>query len=360
MTMHSWRRASAAASVILASALVLSGCANTDDPDNVDESEDNTTESLLPPAEGNTEYPLTLTTWLGETVLEERPERVAVIGFSPNFDALQVLDVTPVYTIADDVEGAYRDAEWFSQIEFVDTAHRGDPINFEGIAATDPDVIVAVNSLYEAEDYERLSEIAPVIENPEEIAGDQVEWQETQRLIGEALDLSDASEQVVTEAEEAIAATAADHPEFEGNTITIAYNYGPEYGTEYYTVAGGTAESILGLLGFEPNPLAEEFVNDATVSDENQSHLDADVLMMFYADDEVRETHESMPLFQDVSAVAEGRYVSLTFNDESDLVAADGTVYPNTVWVLRRGASAASLPWAVDIIASQLSEIEIS
>lgn len=338
-------------------AIAVTGCANTaDSADTSNEASD----SLVPTAEGNAEYPMTLDTWAGETVIEERPERVAVIGFSPNLDALQALDVTPVYSIADDVdEGTYRDEEWFSGIEYVDTATRKDPINVEAIAATNPDLIVAVNTDIEDE-LDRLSEIAPVVAE-EEFGSDKLDWREGQRLVGEALDLADASDQVITDAEESIAETAADHPEFEGKTITMAYNYGPEYGTEYYTTTGGTAEDIMMDLGFDPNPLAEEFVDDAVVSDENQAKLDADVLMMVYADEEVRDTHESMALFEQLEPVAEGRYASLTFNEDENVVSPDGTEMPNAVWAMRRGASAESLPWAVDVIAEEwLADVDVS
>lgn len=341
------RRRTGIFAIAIAAALTasLTGCANTDD------ATADTPAGLLPAAEDSTQYPLTLDTWAGESVIEERPERVALIGFSPNLDALQALDVTPVYSIADDVEGTYRDEDWFSEIEFVDTATRSDPINVEAIAATEPDLIVAVNAAIE-DDFERLSEIAPVVAE-EEIGADKIDWREGQRLVGEALDLPAAAEQAITEAEDALAATAAEHPEFDGKTITMAYNYGAEYGTEYYTVTGGTAEEIMVDLGFDPNPLAEEFISDPAVSDENQSLLDADVLMMIYADDEVRDTHEAMPLFQQLDPVAEGRYASLTFNENENVVSPDGTEMPNAVWVMRRGASAVSLPWAVDVIANQ-------
>lgn len=346
-----------AAAFVAVLAIAVTGCANTAD---TAETANKESESLLPAAEGKAEYPMTLDTWAGETVIEERPERVAVIGFSPNLDALQALDVTPVYSIADDVdEETYRDEEWFSGIEYVDTATRKDPINVEGIAATDPDLIVAVNADIEDE-FDRLSEIAPVVAE-EDFGSDKLDWREGQRLVGEALDLTDASEQVITEAEESIAATAADHPEFDGKTITMAYDYGPEYGTEYYTTTGGTAENIMTDLGFEPNPLAEEFVDDAVVSDENQTKLDADVLVMVYADEEVRDTHESMPLFEQLEPVTEDRYVSLTFNEDENVVSPDGTEMPNAVWAMRRGASAESLPWAVDVIAEEwLADTDVS
>ncbi|MGO1183625.1 MAG: ABC transporter substrate-binding protein [Micrococcaceae bacterium] len=337
----------------------LAGCANTDDGSTGTDSEGNDSASLVPAAEGTTEYPLTLTTHAGDTVLEERPERIATIGFNTNLDALESLGVTPVYAITDE-EWEWRDQDWHSQIEYVDTATRRDPVNVEAIAATNPDLIVAVNGVPLDDVFDQLSDIAPIV-GAEELEGFLYDWRDTQRLVGEALDLSEAAEELITEAENAIAETAADHPEFEGKTITMAYDYGSEYGLEYYTAAGSFAESIMLDLGFEPNPLAENFSDDSVISEENQELLDADVLLVIHADDETREAREADALFQSIPAVSEGRYVPLTFNDAGNVVSADGTELPNAVWVMRNGASPLSLPWGVDVIANQwLAEIDLS
>lgn len=366
---HRRTGARAALAVTLTAALALAGCANTDEEegdagpeaDAGTQAEAGTdassgapgaaTDSLLPAAEGTTEYPLTLSTWAGETVLEERPERVAVIGVSPNIDALEALDVIPVYSIADDAEWEWRDPQWYASIENVDTATRRDPINYEGIAAADPDLIVAFGFVPDENEFDKLSDIAPVLDTPEP-SGTQgnPDWRDNQRLVGEALDLEAATEEVIADAEEQIEAALPTDDRFAGKTITLAYDYGAESGIDYYTTTGGTSEQLMLDIGFEPNPLAENFVDDATVSEENQAMLDADVLLMVYTNDADRETREENALFQEIPAVQEGNYTSLTFNEDDMLVTADGDVLPNAVWVLRGGRSALALPWAVDVI----------
>lgn len=301
---------------------------------------------LLPAAEGTTQYPLVLDTWAGQTELPERPERVAVIGFSPNLDALQALGATPVYTMGEETDWAWRDQDWLAGIETVDTATREDPISFEAIAASQPDLIVAVNYVADAAEFDRLASIAPVLENAEQVRGDQISWQQTQRMVGEALDLPAAAERVITDAEAAVARTAAEHPELAGKTLTAAMDYS-ETGIAYYTVTGGTAERVVTQLGFAPNPRAQAFVDEPSVSDERLGELDADVLVVFYLDDAVRQAREATPLFQAVPAVREGRYVSI----------ATGEPGSDLTWVMRRGASALSLPWAVDVLADRASEV---
>ncbi|ALE83868.1 ABC transporter substrate-binding protein [Pseudonocardia sp. HH130629-09] len=302
----------------------------------------------LPAAEGTTQYPLTLTTWAGETVLEERPERIAVIGFSPNLDALEALGVTPVYTMAEESEWPWRSQEWLSGIEMRDTVTRRDPINFEGIASTDPDLIVATNFVQDDVTFERLSSIAPVLENPEKVAGDQISWQETQRMVGRALDLPAASETAIAEAEQAIDAVAREHPQYAGRTITIATDY-TQSGIDYYTVTGGTAERIVTRMGFAPNPLGRQFVSDPSVADEQVGQLDGDVLVMFYNDAAGRTAREAAPLFRTVPPVAEGRYVGITIDEPGS----------ELTWVLRRGASVTSLPWAVGELARRVDGLDL-
>ncbi|MEU6697829.1 ABC transporter substrate-binding protein [Pseudonocardia sp. NPDC046786] len=340
-------RRNAVPALALALLVALAGCASTGNEDAGGDTAAGG--SALPAAEGTTQYPLTLTTWAGETTLQERPERIAVIGFSPNLDALEALGVTPVYTMAEESEWPWRSPEWFSGIETRDTATRRDPINFEGIAATEPDLIIATNFVQDEVTFERLSSIAPVLENPEQVPGDQISWQETQRMVGRALDLPAAADTVITEAEQAVTAVAGEHPEYAGRTITIATDY-TQSGIDYYTVTGGTAERIVTAMGFAPNPLAEQFVADASVADEQIGQLDGDVLVVFYNDAAGRETRESAPLFQALPPVVEGRYVGVTIDEPGS----------ELTWVLRRGASATSLPWAADELTKRIDGLDLS
>ncbi|MBK1787313.1 ABC transporter substrate-binding protein [Prauserella cavernicola] len=323
--------------VALTAVLTLTGCA----PGATDSGETPDSTGLLPAGEGRTQYPLTVQS-REDAVLEERPERIAVIGFSTNLDVLEVLGATPVYAQREEAEWEWRDQDWLADIEVVDTATRRDPVNVEGIAATNPDLILSLNYAVDDADYERLSAIAPVLEKEPDVSADQVDWRDLHRLAGEALDLSDASERAIAEAEQAIADVASQHPEFAGRTITMATEYST--GLEYYTVSGGTAETFVTDLGFAPNPLAEAFVAAPEVSDEQVRSLDADVLVVGYGDQATRERREADELFQTIPAVSEGRYAAVVDGEDGSGA--------NAIWVMRRGASALSLPWAAETAAN--------
>lgn len=61
-------------------ALAATSCSSTSNGTPESSSVSETTSSLLPAAEGKTEYPLTLTSPYGESVVDKRPTRVATVG----------------------------------------------------------------------------------------------------------------------------------------------------------------------------------------------------------------------------------------------------------------------------------------
>ncbi|WP_022873253.1 ABC transporter substrate-binding protein [Nesterenkonia alba] len=340
--------------LLVGTLLLLTACAGTEDSedndDDGDTSDSQTGEGLVPEAEGNVEYPLSIDTVHGEIELQQRPERIAVVGWNPNHDAAASLGVTPVYASSRSFEYGWMDDQWLENIETLEEREDAD-LNVEGIAASDPDLIFVPNTAewFEDEEIERLSEIAPVLEHDEIVPGDQVDWRDAPELLGQALDLSEAAAEVIAEAEQSIEDTAADHPEFEGTSLTLATDYGEEYGIEYYNTPGGTAEEIVNMLGFETPSGAEAYAEDASVSEENQADLDADILIMFYAEESIQEGRESSELFQQIPAVQEGRYVPV-------LATEDERAEAGAIWVLRRGASAKSLPWMLDALADWANE----
>lgn len=339
--------------VATAALLVLAGCSTSEEPAS---GESAVSDSLLPEAEGQTEYPLSVETWAGESTIEERPERIAVVGFSTNLDLVQAIDVVPTSTITEDVDYAWRDRDWYSSIDTIHSSTRRDDINVEAIAGSDPDVIIAFNSIWDEDVFERLETIAPVLDySTADELGDKADWRDAQLSVGEALDLREAAQTAIDESDAAVTEERESHPEFAGKSITVATEYGANGGLQFYNPAGSTAEGLLTDLGFEPSPYTGEFVDDPVIADENLSNLDADVLVIIYSNDEERERRESSALLQGLPAVQDGRYISLTNapDDPTLLLTPDGDEKENVTWVLRRGASAESVPWAFDVLANQ-------
>ncbi|WP_374561812.1 ABC transporter substrate-binding protein [Sinobaca sp. H24] len=110
----------------------------------------------------------------GETVLEEAPERVATIQWG-NQDTVLALDEVPVGFSAANFGPVNENGvlpwtqEKMDELEVEDpnVFQDTDGLDFEAISDSNPDVILAAYSGITQEDYDLLSEIAPVVAYPE-------------------------------------------------------------------------------------------------------------------------------------------------------------------------------------------------
>ncbi|CAM5312370.1 Iron-siderophore ABC transporter substrate-binding protein OS=Streptomyces cyaneofuscatus OX=66883 GN=G3I52_00570 PE=3 SV=1 [Streptomyces cyaneofuscatus] len=93
-----------------------------------------------------------------------------------------------------------------------------DGIDFEAVADTKPDVILAAYSALTKKDYETLSEIAPVVAYPD--AAWATPWREIIRTNSKAIGLADEGEKLITKLDGDIAKTAAKYPQLKGKSAT--------------------------------------------------------------------------------------------------------------------------------------------
>lgn len=339
---------------LLGLALVLAGCGAEDRSPAPDAAADQSSESLLPPAEGETSYPLTLTSPWGETVLDERPERIAaVVADGTDTELLAALGVTPVVA-PDTVDRAIWTLDALpAEIETVYAFDPDKPFPLEKIAGAKPDLIIAIGGWDLSKEYDDLARVAPVLTG-ETKAEFEAGWQEKLGIIGETIDLSGAAEQVISDHDAHFEQVRADHPEFEGRTATFAIYYGPEYGLTYYSGKGSDPQLFLESLGFAPNPIAAEFGKDeGVVSAENLGKLDADVLVLSDNSEGSIADITGQRLFKQLPAVEEGRLALLTLTDEGfeyDGTEAEG----NLAWALA-GSGPLGERWAADQLVPILS-----
>jgi len=141
-------------------------------------------------------YPVTIEHALGTTTLTEKPERIATVNWA-NHEVPLALGVVPVGFAAanfgdDDGDGLL---PWVSEkLEELgaDTPvlfDEGDGIDFEAVAATRPDVILAAYSGLSQEDYDTLSQIAPVVAYPE--AAWSTDWRDMIRYNAAGMGMAD-------------------------------------------------------------------------------------------------------------------------------------------------------------------------
>ncbi len=137
-------------------------------------------------------------------------------------------------------------------------------------------------------------------------------WQEQVTLIGEALGEEKAAAAAVDALEDRIARVVAAHPAWAGNTFSMSFNYDVGQVTTI-TNPEDFAIKLMNQLGFVLSPavatLTDDIAEQPTISYEQLGALDADAVLLAHASDELRKDLESLPLFANLPAVRQGRYI---------------------------------------------------
>src|SRR4051794_27605764 len=160
--------------VVLTLPLLLTACGS-------DGSEtDATAGATRSPAPVGGAFPVTVEHQYGETVVPAEPQRVVSVGVTEQ-DVLLQLGVVPVAVT--EWYGEQPDATWPWAHDLLDGAHpevlhTGDGLEFERIAALDPDLIVGTNAGLTKKDYQLLSAIAPTIAGVEGATDYFSPWQD--------------------------------------------------------------------------------------------------------------------------------------------------------------------------------------
>ncbi|KAA9008138.1 ABC transporter substrate-binding protein [Histidinibacterium aquaticum] len=259
------------------------------------------------------EYPLTMENKFGTTVIEEPPERVASVDFA-GADDLLALGIQPV-TIRH-WYGDYPQSVWPWAQPLLETEPpilRGQ-LDFETIAAQDPDVIVALWSGITADEYERLSLIAPVVAVPEGVGDYALPWDERARLTGRAVGREAEAEEKIAEVEAELEAVAEAHPEWQGKTVAVAYVRSGEPGA--YT-SSDVRPQLLADMGFQPPQKIDDLVTGnefaVTFSPEDLSPIDTDLLIWLPQNDGTYAQIPELAARDFLPAAQEGREIFLDF-----------------------------------------------
>lgn len=266
--------------------------------------------------------PITIEHALGTTTITEKPERVATVAWA-NHEVPLALGVVPVGMAAanfgdDDGDGIL---PWVSEkldelgaetpVLFDET----DGIDFEGVADTNPDVILAAYSGLTQEDYDTLSEIAPVVAFPETAWG--TAWRDMIELNSKGMGLEEEGEALIAELEQEISDAAAEYPVIEGAKTMFMTHVDPTDLSEvsYYTTHDTRAMFFedLGLATPESvaTASAETELFSGTISTEQADVLNDVDIIVTYGDDELVSTLESDPLLSQIPAVANEAIVNL-------------------------------------------------
>ncbi|ASP87651.1 ABC transporter substrate-binding protein (plasmid) [Sinorhizobium meliloti] len=171
----------------------------------------------------STSYPITIKHAFGNTIIAQKPERVATVAWA-NHEVPLALGIVPVGM----ARANFGDDDGDGILPWVDARlgelkaekpvlfDEGDGIDFEAVAATRPDVILAAYSGLSQADYDTLSDIAPVIAYPQ--APWSTDWRETIRLNSAGLGMAAEGEGLIASIEAEIARTVNGHPELKGKS----------------------------------------------------------------------------------------------------------------------------------------------
>ncbi|MDN4161687.1 iron-siderophore ABC transporter substrate-binding protein [Nocardioides abyssi] len=299
-----------------AAALVLSACGSSED--DAAAAADDTTST----GSSSAEFPITIEHALGTTTIEEKPERVATVAWA-NHEVPLALGVVPVGMAAanfgdDDGDGLL---PWVSDeleelgaetpVLFDET----DGIDFEAVADTEPDVILASYSGLTQEDYDTLSEIAPTVAYPE--APWSTEWRDMILQSSEAMGMAEEGEELVAELEGEITEAVDAHPGLAGKkTMFLTHvDTGDLSEVSYYTTLDTRAKFFTDL-GLATPASIEEASQEAgqfsgTLSAEQVDKLDDVEVIVTYGDQELVDALQGDPLLSKMPAVQDDAIVLL-------------------------------------------------
>ena len=322
------------AAVAVTSVLVLAGCSGT-----------------APAAEESAAsegaFPVTIEHAFGETTIDEQPTNVVTWGWG-SADAAIALGVVPVaipfQSYGGDESGVL---PWIADaLEEQGAAtptilpESTEEPPYEDIAAADPDVILANYSGIDQDQYDLLSQIAPVVAYP----GDawSTPWRDVVSTVGIALGKTAEADKVLADIDDELATQAAAHPEFEGKTLAAVWDVA---GTFYvYKKEDPRVEFMLDL-GFVNAPAVDELANGEstfyyTLSYEELDKLESDVVVSYSDTQAEADTFVTSSHGLAIPAVKSGAVAELV---GTEFIA---SVSPPT---------ALSLPWGLDTLVEQLA-----
>jgi iron complex transport system substrate-binding protein len=269
--------------------------------------------------------PVTIEHRYGSTTIDTAPTRVVCVGMKEQDDLL-ALGITPVgateWLAFDESQGNGLVGEWAVDLvgdREITKLNMDDGIEYEKIAGLQPDLIFALYSGITAEEYEKLTALAPVVASPDGLADYGIDWEQQALIVGKAVGQPQKMQQLVDEAKAKITKVGEGHPEFAEQTGLVAtlyegiYHYGPQ----------DPRSRLIAQLGFElPDDLADLTGTEtfgASISPEKVEIVDTDLLIWLTSPStEDFKNLESNKLYSNLRVAKEGRAMTIATGTELD------------------------------------------
>ena len=330
------------ATIIFAGMLLMTGCTSQ-------ESGEKSSSNLENNNLGN--YPMTIKHAYGETVIEKEPEKIATISWG-NHDVPLALGVVPVgvskanYGKADENGLLPWTAEKYKElgVEKPATYDDIDGLDYEAISESNPDIILAAYSGITQEEYDLLSEIAPVVAYPK--LAWQTLWREQITINATAMGKKDEGDKLVTDLDKLIEEKTKDYSQLKGKTAIFCYFNPADLGKFYIYLPTDPRAAYLTDLGLKLPESVNEIANGSDsfaieISSENIDKLtDVDIIVA-YGNDEVLKQLQADTLLGTLPAIKNG---SVALIEDGSALAAAAT------------PSALSIPATIDELLEILGE----
>ena len=194
-----------------------------------------------------------------------------------------------------------------------------DGIDFEAVADTQPDVILAGYSGLTQEDYDLLSDIAPTVPYP--TTAWATPWREMIQMNSAGMGMAEEGDELITQIEGEIEDAVANYPQIEGASVMflthvdtsdlseVSFYTAHDTRTMFFEDIGMTvAESV-------QDASAETDGFSATISAEQADMFDDVDVIVTYGGEELIDALEGDPLLSQIPAVQNGAIVTLPGSD---------------------------------------------
>ncbi|MER2119680.1 MAG: iron-siderophore ABC transporter substrate-binding protein [Solibacillus sp.] len=329
--------------------LVVAGCS---DKETSTDKNSNETAGSSNSEDSATQYPIVIKHALGETVIEEKPERVATVAWA-NHDVALALGVVPVgfsaanYGVQDESGMLPWTAEKLKELgeENPNIYQDTDGIDFEAISDSNPDVILAAYSGLTQEEYDTLSEIAPVVAYPE--TPWVITWRDQILFNAKGMGMEEEGKQLIADTEKLIQDKANEFPEIKGKKAAFGMFNATDLSKFYiYTPADPRGELLEELGMAYPESIKAQVQDESSfyieLSAENADALNDAEILIAYGDDNTLKALQADPILGEVPAIKNGTV--LIIPDNTPLAAAGN---PNPL----------SIQYTIDEYVTLISEV---
>ena len=274
---------------------------------------------------------VSITHALGTTKITGKPKRVATVGWN-NQEVPLALGIQPVGM----PKAAFGDADGDGMVTWVKQKveelggekpvlfDETDGIQFEKVADTKPDVILAAYSGLTKEDYEKLSKIAPTVAYPNK------PWNTTMKQMvtmdSKALGMEKEGKQLLADLDKEVDQQMAKHPNLKGKKVlfTAFGTNGSDLSKVGFYVSGDPRADILEKAGMGVPDIVKKYSGNTdsfykeVSSDKPEMFSDVDLIVTYGPQDDPTSLVADMqkhPLVGRIPAVKAG-HVAVLKNDD--------------------------------------------